>query len=141
MKVEEKIRQMIDEWVSAVKDKDIDGLMALYSPDVVVYDVPTPLQQRGADAHRQNFEEWFASMPGRTTSAIRDLRIVAGENIAFAHCLNHISNAPPDGKTPVDNWVRFTVCFEKRDGEWKATHEHISMPIDESGRGATNLKP
>ena len=141
MKTEEKIRQMIDEWVAAVKDKDVDRLMTLYSPDVVVYDVPAPLQQKGADAHRQNFEKWFASMPGRTTSAIRDLRIVAGETAAFAHCLNHISNAPPDGRTPIDNWVRVTVCFEKRDGEWKATHEHISLPIDETGRSATNLKP
>ena len=141
MKTEEKIRQMIDEWVSAVKDKDVDRLMTLYAPDVVVYDVPAPLQQKGADAHRQNFETWFASMPGLTTSAIRDLRIVAGEQIAFAHCLNHISNAPPDGKTTVDNWVRVTVCFERRDGEWKVTHEHLSMPIDETGRGATNLKP
>jgi uncharacterized protein (TIGR02246 family) len=141
MRTEEKIRQMIDEWASAVKDKDVDRLMTLYSPDVVVYDVPAPLQQKGADAHRENFEKWFASMPGRTTSAIRDLRIVAGETIAFAHCLNHISNAPPDGGTPVDNWVRVTACFERRDGEWKVTHEHISMPIDESGRGATNVKP
>lgn len=141
MKVEERIRQMLDEWVSAVKDKDVDRLMALYAADVVVYDVPPPLQQRGRDAHRQNFEKWFAGMPGRTTSAIRDLRIVAGENSAFAHCLNHISNAPPDGKPTVDNWVRVTVCFEKRDGEWKVTHEHLSMPIDERGKGVTNLKP
>lgn len=141
MKTEEKIRQMLDEWVSAVKDKDVDRLMTLYAADVVVYDVLAPLQQKGADAHRQNFEKWFAGMPGRTTSAIRDLRIVAGEHSAFAHCLNHISNAPPDGKTTVDNWVRVTVCFEKRDGEWKVTHEHSSMPIDESGKGATNVKP
>ena len=141
MKTEEKIRQMIDEWISAVKDKDVDRLMALYADDVVVYDVPPPLQQRGAEAHRQNFEKWFAGMPGRTTSAIRDLRIVAGETIAFAHCLSHISNARPDGKAGVDNWVRVTVCFEKRDGAWLVTHEHTSMPIDESGRGATNLKP
>lgn len=141
MKTEEKIRQMIDEWVSAVKDKDVDRLLTLYAPDVVVYDVPAPLQHKGADAHRQNFEKWFADMPGLTTSAIRDLRIVAGENIAFAHCLNHISNAPPDGKTPVDNWVRVTMCFEKLGTEWKVTHEHISMPIDDAGRGATNLKP
>ncbi len=92
MKSDEKIRQMIDEWVSAVKDKDVDRLMTQYAPDVVVYDVPAPLQQKGADAHRENFEKWFSSMPGRTTSAIRDLRIVAGETIAFAHCLNHISS-------------------------------------------------
>lgn len=141
MKTEEKIRQMIDEWLSAVKDKDVDRLMTLYAPDVVVYDVPPPLQQKGADAHRQNFEKWFAGMPGRTTSAIRDLRIVANENIAFAHCLNHISNAPPDSKTAVDNWVRVTVCFENIGGEWKVTHEHLSMPIDDTGKGATNLKP
>jgi ketosteroid isomerase-like protein len=37
--------------------------------------------------------------------------------------------------------MKTTVCFEKRDDEWKVTHEHISMPIDESGKGATSLKP
>jgi uncharacterized protein (TIGR02246 family) len=141
VKSDEKIRQMIDEWVSAVKDKDVDRLMVQYAPDVVVYDVPAPLQQKGADAHRENFEKWFASMPGRTTSAIRDLRIVAGESIAFAHCLNHISSESADGRPTMDNWVRVTVCFEKRDGDWKVTHEHISMPIDEQGRAARNQKP
>ena len=25
-------------------------------------------------------------------------------------------------------WVRGTTCFERRDGEWLVTHEHISMP-------------
>ena len=25
---------------------------------------------------------------------------------------------------------RMTVVLEKRDGEWKITHEHTSMPLD-----------
>jgi ketosteroid isomerase-like protein len=25
-------------------------------------------------------------------------------------------------------WARGTTCFERREGEWLVTHEHISMP-------------
>jgi len=41
-----------------------------------------------------------------------------------------------------DVWVRATVCFRKIDGQWKVTHEHISVPFDmETFKASVHLKP
>ena len=48
-----QIRKLIDEWATAFRAKNIDGLMANHSPDIVLFDVPSPLQYRGADAYRK----------------------------------------------------------------------------------------
>ena len=39
--------------------------MTFYANDVVVFDVRPPLDTRGADAYRQNFERWFACSRAR----------------------------------------------------------------------------
>jgi uncharacterized protein (TIGR02246 family) len=132
---ESQIKQLMDEWIAAVNAKDVERVMALYASDVVVFDYPPPLQHVGIDSHRRSFEQWFAMMPDQVTCQLKDLRITAGDEIAFARALNHIVS----GK--MDQWVRATVCFEKRGREWKVVHEHVSVPIDEKGRGLTNLEP
>ena len=138
---EVQIQQVMDEWVAAVKARDTERLMALYASDVVVYDYPPPLQHIGVEQHRRSFEQWFAMMAGEVRCELRDLRITARDDLAFARALNHITGISADGETKIDQWVRATVCFEKRGGAWRVVHEHVSVPIDENGRGLTNLKP
>ena len=69
-----QIRARIDTLAQALRAKDIDALMAHYAPDVVTFDLP-PLQTQGADAYRNNFEAWFASVQGPIDYEIHDLRI------------------------------------------------------------------
>jgi ketosteroid isomerase-like protein len=58
-----EIRERIATSAQAIRAKDIDALMAHYAPDMVTFDM-MPLQTRGADAYRRNFEAWFASVQG-----------------------------------------------------------------------------
>jgi ketosteroid isomerase-like protein len=53
------IKALLDEWSEAGRRKDIEQLMALYSPDIVYFDLVPPLQIAGAAAVRQNFLRWF----------------------------------------------------------------------------------
>ena len=53
------LRKRIEELSQAIRDKDVERLMTLYAPDVVVFDAQPPLETRGAGAYRQNFERWF----------------------------------------------------------------------------------
>lgn len=72
---------------------------------------------------------------------MRDLKIVADNEAAFCHCLNHFTGKEASGKE-IDVWMRATVCYRKIDGRWLAVHEHISVPIDmESGKALFDLKP
>jgi ketosteroid isomerase-like protein len=125
--VEATLRKRIDELAQAIRDKDVDRLMRFYANDVVVFDVRPPLDTRGADAYRQNFERWFAAFEGQLSFELNNLRVASGESTAFCHYLALVVGAKP-GRRTTGYWVRGTTCFERRDGDWLVTHEHISMP-------------
>ena len=125
--IEAVLHQRIEALAQAIREKDLDALMAFYSPEVVAFDVRPPLEARGAEYYRQNFEAWFGSFEGPISFELKNLRVVAGEPAAFCHYLSLIVGAKAGGGT-VGYWARGTTCFERRDGEWLVTHEHISMP-------------
>ena len=120
------LRRCIETLAQAIRDRNIDELMAHYTPDIVVYDLMPPLQVRSADAYRKNFERWFASMPGPIDYQMQDLRISHSESHAFCHCLGHVAGTRAGEKA--DYWVRVTTCFQKVNGQWLVAHEHISTP-------------
>ena len=125
--VQAVLRRRIDELAQGIRDKDLDRLMSLYARDVEVFDVRASLNVTGASAYRNNFEHWFDSFEGPMGFELHNLRIVAGEAAAFCHYLALVTGARPEGRKS-GYWVRGTTCFERRDGEWLVTHEHISMP-------------
>ncbi|MDD5577715.1 MAG: SgcJ/EcaC family oxidoreductase [Methylobacter sp.] len=139
---EASIRELIDNWANAFQAKDINKLMAHYAPEIVVFDIQPPLEYRGTDAYRKNWEEWLPSFQGLIEYEIRDLSITTGDDVAFSHSLNRITGTKTNGEH-TDGWLRVTVCYRKIDGKWLITHEHISVPLymDGSGRAATDLEP
>jgi SnoaL-like protein len=72
---EAQIRQLLDNWVNALRAKDIDGLMTHYAPDMLLFDLAPPLQYKGADAYRKSWEEWLPTFQGPVGYEIRDLSI------------------------------------------------------------------
>lgn len=124
---EAEVRSHLHEIAQAIRDKDLEALMPHYAPDVVVFDVFPPLETRGADHYRHNFERWFASAKGPIYYEMRDVHITTSDRLAAAHCLSHVSVTRQNGHR-LDYWVRLTTQLERREGRWWVTHEHISMP-------------
>jgi ketosteroid isomerase-like protein len=138
---ESRIRQLMDGWVKALRAKDVNGLMSYYAPEILLFDLAPPLQYRGADVYRKNWEEWLTSFQGPVGYEIRDLSITAGDDVAFCHSLNRISGTRTNGDHTYV-WVRATVGFRKIDGKWMVTHEHLSVPFDmETYKASLDLKP
>jgi uncharacterized protein (TIGR02246 family) len=136
-----EVRALLDNWSEAARAKNIDRLMSLYSPDIVYFDVVPPLQITGFDAVRGNFLRWFDGWQGPIGQEIRDVRILASEDVAVAYTLIRASGTLKDGRE-VGYWVRATVCCRRSDHGWLITHEHISLPVDfASGRPAMDLVP
>jgi ketosteroid isomerase-like protein len=121
------IHHRINSLVDAIRNKNLDQVMAHYAPDVVVYDLQPPLDVRGSAAYRRNFEKWFESMSGRINYEMLDLHVSAGDKYAFCHCLSHVMGARSGGGR-ADYWVRVSSAWRKVHGEWLVAHEHISMP-------------
>ena len=138
---EAQIRQLIADWGKALHAKDLNTLMSYYAPDILTFDILPPLHYQGIEAYRQNFEAWFAAVHGPIDYETRDLRITTGEDVAFCHSLNRVRSTRTTGET-TETWVRVTVGFQKIDGSWKITHEHVSVPYDmETSQAALDLQP
>lgn len=138
---ESEIRQIIDNWVSSVRAKDIDGLMSHYANDSVFFDIMPPLKHQGNSAYKKLWEQCFPYFEGSIDYSIRDLNIAIGSDVAFSHSLNRMSGTITNGEK-IDNWMRVTVCYQKIDGQWKIVHDHVSVPIDvENNKPLFDLKP
>jgi ketosteroid isomerase-like protein len=125
--IESILRRRLESLAQAIRDKDLDQLMTFYDRAVEVFDVRASLNVVGAGAYRNNFEHWFAAFDGPLGFELHNLRIVPGEPTAFCHYLALITGARPGGRIS-GYWVRGTTGFERRDGDWLITHEHISLP-------------
>ncbi len=138
---EDQIRTMLDERVKAIHNRDAQALTSVCAPDIVSFDALPPLQRLGAEAVRARAAEWLGWYDGPVGYDIRDLRITAGEDTAFASYLYRVTGTMTNG-SPVDMWVRSTTCLRKDDGAWLIAHEHTSVPFDaESGQAALDLTP
>ena len=138
---EADIRQRIEAGVAAVRAKDLEGVMALYAPDVVSFDVGSPLRSAGAEAKRRAWVEVFAMYEGPLGYEVRDLTIAVGDDVAFGHSVNRISGVLKNGDK-TDFWVRWTACLRKIERNWLIVHDQVSVPVDPQTRTALlNLAP
>ena len=138
---EAEIKRVIESGVEAIRDKNIEGIMSLYAPEVVSFDIVPPLQYIGADAFRKAWEAVFTSFQGAIGYEIHDLSITVGDDVAFIHSLNRISGTLNTGQQ-TDLWLRWTACFRKINGKWLIVHHQNSVPVDlKTGRAVLSLKP
>src|SRR6476659_7275932 len=104
---EANIRQRIDRCVEAIRAMDLEGVMALYAPDIVSFDIVPPLRHMGAEAKRKNWVDVFATYQRPLGYEIRDLTITLGDDVAFGHSLNRISGTLQNGLRS-EVWLRWT---------------------------------
>lgn len=121
---ETEIRSLVENWAHAVRAQDLHGVLRQHADDILMFDVPLPVQLRGIDDYRDSWELFFRSVPKPIVFSLSELSITAGNNVAFAHGLIRCQ-ADDDGRAE-DLAIRLTVCLRKVDGDWTVTHEHHS---------------
>lgn len=136
-----EIGQWMDSFAKAVDAGDVNAIMALYAPDVLVYDLTPPLEYDGADAYRKDWAGFFATVQLPLQMEVRDLRITSGGDVAFVTNLERITSTSKTGQVS-STWVRVTSGFRKVDGKWLDVHDHVSVPVDmATGKGQLDLQP
>jgi ketosteroid isomerase-like protein len=129
-----EVRALLDSRAEAMRMKDIDRLMSLYSPEIVYFDVVPPLQYAGTDALRSRFLDWFDRWQSPISQEVRDVTVLASGDVAAAHMLIRASGTLKAGRE-VGYWVRTSNCFRRSNYGWLITHEHVSLPVDLKGGG------
>lgn len=131
-----EIRHQIERLVDAIQTRSIDRMESIYAPDIVSFDVNPPMRRMGLAAKLATWADAFEAFRSPLDYEVRELTIDVDGEIGSAHSVNRLSAVSEDAirRGP---WVRATLCFRKIDGEWRITHDHVSVPVDiESGRGA-----
>jgi ketosteroid isomerase-like protein len=123
---ETQIRQLVENWAKAVRNKDMDGILAHHSDNFVMYDVPEPFQSIGLEAYRKTWDLFFINTkPG--VFDIHEINIVADDNVGFAYAKMQCAD-----KSNTADFValdfRLTIGLKKINDQWTILHEHHSIP-------------
>jgi len=124
---ESAIRELVESWARAVRAKDLDGILAHHSADILMFDVPPPLALKGIDAYRKSWDQFFVWSEEPVVFDIDDMNITAGSDVAFVAALMRCAGTEKSGER-IRLEFRLTVGLRKLDGQWTIVHEHHSIP-------------
>ncbi|WP_060479856.1 YybH family protein [Pseudomonas monteilii] len=136
---ETEIRQLIDLWMQAVRDRDIPRITAPYADDIVAFDAIASLQFKGKAAYQAHWEMCMGMCTGPMVFERSQLTVHAEAELALAHWLNRCG--PEDDQSQC-GYIRVTVAYRKTGGQWQVIHEHWSAPFDmQTQKALFDLKP
>jgi uncharacterized protein (TIGR02246 family) len=142
MNAEQELRDVVEERVRAVRDRDSATLAARPAEDVITFDVLPPLNSRGSQATLEHLHEWFFDgYDGPIDYSTHDVQVSAQGDLGFCSFLYHVGGTLKTGDQ-VNMWVRATLCCRRVDGRWRIVHDHESVPFDPAtGHALIGLKP
>jgi ketosteroid isomerase-like protein len=126
---EARIKVLLEDWAAAVRRHDLPAILAHHDRDVLMFDLPPPLQCRGIEAYEATWGLLFQYHQPGTAFDFRELTVTAGAEVAFAAAI--LWCGPDSSATPKDKdgfLFRLTVGLRKVDGQWLIVHEHHSVP-------------
>ena len=130
MSAEAEIRALINDWSAAVRCHDLDAIRAHHADDMLLFDVPPPLQSRGIDAYMTSWDLFFRHAEKPVAFDFEQIEVTAGDDVAFATAIGHCVNIERSGEhLPLT--FRLTMGLRRRNGAWEICHEHHSLPAVE----------
>jgi ketosteroid isomerase-like protein len=126
---ENQIKTIVETWAEAVRRHDLPGILAHHEQNIVMFDVPPPLQSRGMDEYRKSWDLFFKYHQPSQAFDIEELTITAGEDVAFAVAIMRCGSGTFSGPPEQGGFLfRLTIGLRKIEGNWLIAHEHHSVP-------------
>jgi ketosteroid isomerase-like protein len=126
---ESQIRRLVGNWAQAARKEDMNGVLSQHANDIVMFDVPPPLQSKDIAAYKKTWELFFSWSQGSGVFDLSELKIAASDTVAFCHAIGTCAGRAKNGKT-VKLKFRLTIGFRKIRGKWVIAHEHHSLPSE-----------
>src|ERR1700742_3841861 len=115
---EREIRALIERWAIAVREADLDTVLAGHDPDIVMFDVPPPYEGvRGIQAYSETWPPFFAWLATGAIFEIDSIDVTAGTDVAFASALLRCG-MPADLARQPELRLRLTVGLRKAGDHW-----------------------
>jgi ketosteroid isomerase-like protein len=126
---ETQIKAHIEAWADAVRRHDLSSILAHHDQDIVMFDVPPPLQSRGLDEYKKTWDLFFRYHEPSQAFDIEQLAITAGEDVAFAVAIMRCGSGTFSGPPKQGGFLfRLTIGLRKVEDDWRIAHEHHSVP-------------
>jgi ketosteroid isomerase-like protein len=117
---EAEIRMLIENWAKAVRANDFHGILAHNSSDMMMFDVPPPLESRGIDAYRKTWDVFFSWSNDPVVFAFTRMDVTAGSDVAFVTALMRCAGIETNGEN-IALEFRLTVGLQKIRNQWTVT--------------------
>ena len=141
MIAERELRDLVEERVRAVRERDSVTLATRPADDIITFDVLPPLHSLGSQATVAHLQAWFDGYDGPIDYSAHDVQVSAQGDLGFCSFLYHVGGTLKTGDQ-VNMWVRATLCCRRIDGRWRIVHDHESVPFDPAtGHALTSLEP
>ena len=114
------IRQLIERWLQATRDGDVDAVLALMAPDVVFLVAGQPPMQ-GRDAFERSLRGVLAAHAIESTSTIEEV-VVAGD-MAYCRTQLAVTIISKHGQLPLQRTGHTLSILRKQDGAWRLTRD------------------
>ena len=124
---EAMIRELVEDWARAVRARDFDGILAHHSAEMLMFDVPPPLESKGIDGYRETWDLFYSAQPDPIAFDIQRMDIVAGADVAFVAALMRCAEKGDHGER-INLDFRLTIGLRKINSRWIILHEHNSVP-------------
>lgn len=124
-----RIRELLETWAQAVRERDLERIVAQHAPDILMFDLPT-VQLQGMEAYKESWRQMFPWLGAAGRFDLSDLEITAGDEVAFATAILHCAGTELQERG-AELTVRLTVGLKKLAGAWTVTHEHHSVASPE----------
>lgn len=124
---EAAIRELVEEWASAVCNRNLPAILRNHSSDILMFDVPPPFQSKGIEAYRKTWDLFFSCAHDPAVFDIKEMQINAGDDVAFVIAIMHCTGRNPTGED-FELDFRLTIGLRKINGQWTIVHEHHSVP-------------
>ena len=110
---EGQIRALIEAWADAVRRHDMPSILAHHEQNIVMFDLPPPLQSKGMEEYKRTWDLFFNSHKPSQAFDIEELNIAVGDDIAFAFGIMRCGA----GSTP--RWISVPTDHRIAEGRWR----------------------
>jgi hypothetical protein len=83
---EAAIRELVESWARALRARDLDGILTNHSADMLMFDVPPPVESKGIEAYRKTWDLFFSWSDDPVVFDITNMEITAGARCCVRCC-------------------------------------------------------
>ena len=123
-----EIREAIEKWSAALKEKDLDTMHKDYSDTFRLYDVGSTAND--VEETKKLWEQCFPYFD-KPEIEYKNMVIEATSDMAVAYFNSRLKGMNVEMSDEMANvWLRGTLVFRKVGETWKSVHEHFSFPVN-----------